>query len=192
MGWREIRKYHLKKLSRALEKGEVDHDVVPILEAINKNPDYVTRSSCYGRISLAVEEGLIRKGEGKIIFKSHKPIRFEELKRIFDRVVSGVLWMNIESTIIHVAAKDIEAAYRLLKLALEAGYGKSNIYSVSGRGVTVELLIREKYSVPLYIGGVGQIIHDDELSKLIAYISDMFKEIEEVKTRFINLLESYR
>lgn len=190
--WQDIRRYHLSELETALKEGKVDKDVIPLLEAINRFEEYVTRSSCYGRVSFTVEEGLIRKGVGKIIYKEHGPINMENIRQLIQKVDRGILWMNIEGTIIHVASKTLEDALNLFKLAIEAGYKESALYSMSSRGVTVEILFSDKYSIPLYTPEKGFLISENELYSIIRYIEKRFAEIEETKCRLINFLSEYR
>ena len=190
--WLDIREHHLNKLNLALKEGLVDEGVIPLLYAINEIERYVTRSSCYGRVSFTIEEGLIKKGKGKIIFKKHGPIDRETIEEIVERVDKGVLWMNIEGTIIHVASKTLEDALKLLELSLQAGYKNSTLYSMSTRGVTVEILLSDKYSIPIYTPERGFIISRCELDSIIEYIGKRFKDIEKAKYKLINLLSEYK
>ncbi len=190
--WLDIRRHHLSKLDEALKNGLVDEGVISILNAINRFEEYVTRSSCYGRVSFTQEKGLIKKGRGKILYKRHGPIDMETIKKIIRKVDGGVLWMNIEGTIIHVASKTIEDALKLLDIAVEAGYKESSLYSMSTRGVTVEILFSEKYSIPLYTRENGFLISTVEVQSIIEYIDERFREIEKAKHRLINLLAEYK
>ena len=186
--WRDIRRHHLVKLKEALDRGEVDQGIIPLLDAINRFEEYVTRSSCYGRVSFTIEEGLIRKGKGKLIYRFHRPISKEEVSNIASGVKSGVLWVNIEGTIIHVACRDLESANRLLEVALKSGYKESSIYSLSNRGVTVEILLDRKYSIPIYSSEIGFLVSDDDLTSLINYVEERFHRIERAKKNLISLL----
>ncbi len=185
--WSDIRNHHLRKLREALEKGLVDEGVIPILHAINKYESYVTRSSCYGRIHLTLEKGMIRKGYGKTLLKRHGPVAWSEVEQIVRRVDGGVVWLNVEGTIIHVAAKTLSDALKMYRAALNAGYRESSIYSISTRGVTVEILLMEKYSIPLNIHG-KLLYTDEEMDKLFRDASKIFPLIEEAKERFLKEL----
>ena len=186
--WPEIRDYHLKRLDEALRKGEVDEGIIPVLSKINEFEEYVTRSSCYGRVSLAKEEGLIRKGRGKLLYRFHRPISIDDLYDIINSIDQGILWMNIEGTIIHVACKDLGAAEKILDIAYRAGYEESSIYSISRRGVTVEILLDEKFSIPIYMSGMGKLVSDNDIKLLLEYIHRRFYRIEKAKKNLINLL----
>ena len=61
----------LRKMAEADKspKGGLDAPIVPLIHAINRHPDYVTTSSCSGRIALFagayVAEGEEGEGEGE-------------------------------------------------------------------------------------------------------------------------------
>ncbi|RLF92142.1 hypothetical protein DRN82_00495, partial [Thermococci archaeon] len=46
------KKEALMSLEIALRRGEVDEDIIPLLEKINSMENYFTTSSCSGRISV--------------------------------------------------------------------------------------------------------------------------------------------
>ena len=190
--WQNIREYHLKKLDTALKNGEVDSGIVPLLHELNDIPYYVTRSSCYGRVSFSIEHGMIRKGKGKLIARFHRPISFPELEYVRSKVSNGILWMNIEGTIVHVGSVDMKYAEELLEMALKAGYLYSSIYSYSNRGVTVEILFDRKYSIPVYTNALGYLLDRDEIESLFSYIKSRFDKIEKSKHMLIKLLREYK
>lgn len=190
--WADIRRYHLKKLMEAIKEDKVDRDILPILNIINSFDEYVTKSSCYGRITFTVEKGLIRKGEGKVINKIHGPVDVEYIRGVSSSMDEGVLWLNIESTIIHVASKTYEDGLKLYGIALDSGYSESSVYSMSKRGVTIEILYTSKYSIPIYSFETGFLVTDEELRSITNYIYNMFNGIERAKYRLINLLSKYK
>jgi len=109
-----------------------------------------------------------------------------------ERVDNGILWMNIEGTIIHVASKTLVDAKKLLELSIQAGYKSSTLYSMSTRGITVEILLSDKYSIPVYTHEKGLIISRNELKSIIKYIENRFRDIENAKHKLINLLLEYK
>jgi tRNA wybutosine-synthesizing protein 3 len=184
--WRRIRNYHLEKLRVAKEEKKVDEGIIPLVETINKVEDFVTRSSCYGRILLLREKGIPKKGRDVIIGKYHRPITLDELIQSFSRVRSGILWMNIESTIVHVAARSLERALELYEIAYKAGYRNTSLISLSKRGVTIEVLEREKVSVPIYIFKHNFTYQSGILNRLLKYVELMFYDINTKMKKFIH------
>lgn len=55
-------------------KGSVDEGIRELISEINDLPDYVTTSSCAGRIAVYLEGAKGAKGGGKWLFTSHDPI----------------------------------------------------------------------------------------------------------------------
>ncbi len=185
--WLLERARHLEKLEKALKKGLVDEGVIPILMAINRCSSYVTKSSCYGRIHITLEEGLIKKGRGKTLLKIHGPIGIDMVRQALTGAGDGVVWMNVEGTILHVAAENLEKAGELLGVAWEAGYRYSSIYSLGGRGVTVEILLAPKYSIPLMAWG-EELLDVEEILEVLKYAEKLFSEAEKTRHRFLSLL----
>ncbi len=185
--WLLERARHLEKLGKALEKGLVDEGVIPILEAVNRCSSYVTKSSCYGRIHITQEESLIKKGRGKTLLKIHGPISLDKVEEALEKARGGVVWMNVEGTILHIAAEDLGKAVELLGIAIEAGYRYSSIYSIGGRGVTVEILLAPKYSIPLRAWG-EDILGKEEIQEALRYAERLFGEAEKARHRFLTIL----
>ena len=188
MTWTDIRRHHLEKLRTALERGEVDQGIIPVLKAINRRECLVSRSSCYGRLHITLERDIIRKGYGTTLLKAHGPLEWEAVREAFNKVRKGVIWLNVEGTIIHVAAKEVTEGMKLLDIAIRSGYRESSIYSISDRGVTVEILMGEKTSIPLYIDG-KPLYTDEEYRELFQEVSKIFVLIERVKHRFLENME---
>jgi len=187
--WLRIRNYHLRRFKEALKSGLVDDGIIPLLETVNKHPDFVSRSSCYGRILLLREYGIPKKGRDVIIGKYHHPIDMDTIKHAIKGISDYTLWMNIEGTIVHIATNSLINAEKLLEIAYKSGYNYSTIYSISDRGVTIELLERRKVSVLLGDGKYGYFINDKALKKLYNYIIGMFREIDRKINTFITLFK---
>jgi len=183
--WIRIREHHLKSLDIALKSGYVDKQIIPIINIINSVEYYVTRSSCYGRVLLVDSESLPRKGYDNILGKYHHPINISDVEEVVNNVSKGILWMNIESTILHVASMNIEYAEKLLAIAFESGYRNSSIIAYSKRGVTIEILESNKYTIPVYSLDSGYLLIRDKLMYIIQQINNMFSRIERKKNEFI-------
>lgn len=55
-------------------KGSVDAGIRELISEINSLPEYVTTSSCAGRIAVYLEGAKGAKGGGKWLFTSHDPV----------------------------------------------------------------------------------------------------------------------
>jgi len=56
-------------------KGSVDEGIRDLIAEINELPDYVTTSSCAGRVAAYMEGAKGAKGGGQWLFTSHNPVQ---------------------------------------------------------------------------------------------------------------------
>ena len=188
--WSRIRRHHIARYYRALRKGEVDDGIRELIEHINRfSDDIVTTSSCYGRITLLKLKRLGEKSKSNFLYKWHHPADIDEIwRKIVEFEGNEVLWLKIQSTIIHVKCRTIDSATKIRNLGIMAGYKFSKILSISENGITVEISGTERMSLPVKIGGV-MLIKGEFKNILKDVYNEMFKRIEDKKMRFINLLK---
>lgn len=136
-----------------LLQGRVDPDIVDLLERINSSSDYYTTSSCSGRIQLAACEHPGEKGKLRVLAKWHRPIRVEELVLALNSSQEPSIWFSVHPPILHIVARDIEAAKRLLVRARNSGFKHSGIQGL-GRRVVVEIMSMERLETPLRLHGM--------------------------------------
>ena len=158
--WAEYRKRKLEGYKRA--RSEVDKDILPLLELINSVEDYVTLSSCSGRIAVMDMPDFGNKLESVFIGKWHRPVEFEEA---LDAVRKGckTTWLIMFPPIIHVACRDLVAAEKLMKTANEAGFRRCGIISL--RNNVVEIASLERVEVPVAVCG-NPVVDEDALRRL--------------------------
>lgn len=188
--WKRNRKRALRKLAREIKKGIVDKDILLLLKLINENKDFVTLSSCYGRVVLLETEHDVGDKLGSIFYKVwHKPVSSKELlNSIHNYNGNKTLWLQLQTTILHVSTYDLDKAIKFRNLALKAGYKHSKILSISKHGITIEILGSERLDIPVVKN--GKILINKEIIKIIEkLIFIMFNRIEKRKNRFIELLK---
>jgi len=113
-------------------QGFIDEDIKDLLKVLN-DKGYKTTSSCSGRVVLITNSG--DKGNAKWLFKSHKKVNGN---KIFDLVQkNSPVWFLQEPFILHVKAKDLESAQKLLTVAKNSGLKISGITSV--KNCTLEI-----------------------------------------------------
>lgn len=106
-------------------QGHIDADIVPLLKALNR--EYITTSSCSGRITLM--KG-VKKGEAIWLYKSHYHGDLEEIYKITSKLENNEqLRFIFEPFIIHVKCENLEHAEKLLKIILQYGLKKSSLIS---------------------------------------------------------------
>ncbi len=168
--WESYRAKHLKKYHEAKGSGAVDPPIVPLLELLNSHTDYVTTSSCSGRIALLSTSLSERKGESFFFRKWHRPILFDEL---WDAIAGysggGRLLLKFDPFIIHVGARDFEAALRLLRVARGAGVKIAGIQSADSAKVHVEIRGIDAVSLPVFDGSL--LVSSDYVRYLVGYLN---------------------
>lgn len=121
----------------SLHLGNIDIPILDLVNFINRLPNYVTTSSCSGRISCYYSSST--KGiEWKLV--KHRTIQLEELIHTLDGLGQDdrLLMLKCEPSIIHVLCKDLSAAHKLHQLAFSCGYRESGI----GIGKKIMVAIR--------------------------------------------------
>jgi len=140
------KKHALNKLNVSIRVGDVDKEIIPLLNAINSLQDYYTTSSCAGRIQLFNDLG--SKIKNYSIACWHRKVNPKEVVKEV-KAVSGILYFKCEPPILHIAARDSEAARRLLIAARESGFKHSGIQSIKPERVMVELVSTESIDAPI-------------------------------------------
>lgn len=133
------------------KKGGVDEQIQPLLDAINADPDYYTTSSCAGRIHLFVDPASGKKHEGEWLYVSHDPVDATTIKEHLAELPSETTWFRMEGAILHVCARDLDAANRFLAACKRSGWKHSGITS-SEKRVMIEATTSESIAVPIANG----------------------------------------
>ncbi|HID69753.1 MAG TPA: hypothetical protein EYP35_04660 [Desulfobacterales bacterium] len=162
------------------QKNEIDKDILPLLELINSMDEYVTLSSCSGRIAVMDMPDFGNKLESVFIGKWHHPISFKE---VLDAAKKGsrTTWLIMFPPIIHIACRDLEAAEKLMRTANEAGFRRCGIISL--RNNVVEIASLERVEVP--IATHGNLVLDDNALRTIVDIAN--KKLERSKNKLKRL-----
>ncbi|AAL81222.1 hypothetical protein PF1098 [Pyrococcus furiosus DSM 3638] len=164
------KKEALISLEIALRKGEVDEDIIPLLKKINSLDNYFTTSSCSGRISVMEMPHFGDKVNAKWLGKWHREVSLDEVLGAIKKHRSGQLWFLVRSPILHVGAKTLEDAIRLVNLAVSCGFKYSNIKSISNKKLIVEIRSTERMDVLL--GENGRILVGEEYLRKIVEIAN--------------------
>ncbi len=167
----------LTDLQALIDTGSVDKGVIEILELINSHPEYLTTSSCSGRIQLLELPDIGEKRDSNVIAKWHDlPLQKEFGEMISSWSGTGALYVMLQSPIFHIEAIDLESAVKLRNLAQEYGFKYSTIRSIKldkqtkqPIKITVEILASDVLHVPL---GESGTIHTDS-----RYIDFLFERI---------------
>lgn len=184
---RKYKERAMESLKKALEKGEVDEPIIPYLEVINSYEEFYTTSSCYGRITVDDTPLIENKREHDWLGKWHRTVRVEEVERAINARKKDVVWIKQDPFILHIGARDFEAAEKLLYAARElTGLKRAGIMHTSPR-IMIEVMGLDFMACPVVIKGIRVI---ENLEKVVEIANMKFKRNEERLRRFINNLKS--
>ena len=137
----------------ALTKSDKSHEqkwdkkIKPLCEKINNLENYFTTSSCSGRITIV--KATNKKIKDAFLFKSHKKITVDEIKKFFEENYKEQIYFRMEPAALHVACKTIEDATKLLNESRNIGFKKSGIISEKVNKITVEMFGSESLALPI-------------------------------------------
>lgn len=154
MSWDKIRR--MESLNNKIYEGEVDEEILPIVEGINSDTNYFTTSSCAGRIVLLEIPELGDKENALFLGKWHNEVTEKEVLAAFSKAKENTtIFLLAQSPIIHVRCKTLKSAVKLRNLAVESGLKYSTIKSLTLSSkdeptkMVVEILSSENIHVPI-------------------------------------------
>lgn len=161
MNFQESKKRQLSKADKS-SIGSWDEKIKSLCEKINNKKQFYTTSSCGGRIVLI--KSLDEKAENVFLFRTHKKISFEELKKALKNIkYKGLVEFQQTTCILHVACASLDDAQEIVNKAKLSGWKRSGI--MGGKRNMVELHSTESISFPIMEN--GKILVDDNFLKLI-------------------------
>jgi len=180
----------MESLEMKICEGEVDEEILPIVEKINSNPDYFTTSSCAGRIVLIEMPDLGDKEAAEFLGKWHREVRVEEVIAEFSKAKNNTtVFLLAQSPIIHIRCRNLESAVKLRNIAVESGLKYSTLKSLTLSSknepikVVVEILSSENIHVP--VARSGKFFPDrDYLAFLVENANQALKRAREKLERF--------
>ena len=167
----------MKELREHEKANKADEGIKPLVHRINSAPDFVTTSSCAGRINLVEYDLNEGKKTADFYKKWHRVVSSEEVELALSGYTDKkMLWFKVEPFILHVAAKDLKAAMRFLKLVRSVGVKRGGIQAIT---------TGENGKVMIEVQGNGQIIIpvepvQGEWTKIIAIANKMMNKNLEV------------
>lgn len=144
--------------------GSWDKNIKKLCEKINKKKDYYTTSSCAGRVVLLKYSEV--KQENAFLFRTHDKITLRELKKALEdagKSYEGFVEFQQSCCILHVACRDLDDAFEILKKAKESGWKRSGV--MGGKRNMVELHSTENMGFPIMNN--GKVLVDDEFLNII-------------------------
>jgi len=146
------------------KKGCVDEEIKSLLDLINSNENFYTTSSCAGRIVLLKEPKSGKKKDAEWLYVSHKEAKSVDIRKALKSPPEETVWLRQEPFIIHVCAKTVRDADRLMDLLRAVGLKHSGILTTRKR-IMIEIIGLEHMDVP--IAKNNEILTDKEYLKFI-------------------------
>lgn len=168
------KKNALEKLKKAKTNNLVDKGIIPILDLINGLDDYYTTSSCYGRTVLLEIPDIGDKKNAIFLGKWHCKISSDDILKSMKKAKKGLLWILAQSPIIHIGAKTIKAADRMVKTSISCGFKNSSLKSYD-KNIILEVASTERLDAPS--GRDGVLFCDkDYLDLLVEIANNVFEK----------------
>jgi len=172
----------LLKLSRAIDKspkGFIDLPVLDLVNDFNNSSDFVTTSSCSGRICLfeSVNKTKVRDKGGRWLLVNHKNTTHDEVLHTLaqeDEFLSQV-FLKHEPLILHVLCRDVAAARRLLHVALSCGFRESGMVLGRSKHMVHIRTTSNSLSTPV-ADESGLLVSESYLRYLVTHVNELFDE----------------
>lgn len=180
----------MENLETKICEGEVDEEILPIVNRINSNPDYFTTSSCAGRIALIEMPQLGDKENASFLGKWHRGVELKEVMAALSSATNNtIIFLLAQSPIIHVRCRTTRSAVELRNIAVESGLKYSTLKSLTlnsddePQKIVVEILSSENIHVP--IARSGRLYpNEDYLAFLVENANHALRRAQEKLIRF--------
>ncbi|AWR94765.1 tRNA(Phe) 7-((3-amino-3-carboxypropyl)-4-demethylwyosine(37)-N(4))-methyltransferase [Acidianus brierleyi] len=186
--WQDFKKKALERINHDKEIGYLDPDIYDLLMAFFKREKTYTYSSCSGRITI-VDSILpwVRKNS-TIVFKNHLGITEEDVIDILNKGQLYRLWLITQGPIVHAYTEDEEEAWKIIKIARDAGFKHSGILTKNSKGILVELRTGIRF-VHLIRENEEQKINSEDVSRLVKISNEILLSGKEKMRNLQNILE---
>ncbi|MHA1616080.1 MAG: tRNA-wybutosine modification methyltransferase TYW3 [Candidatus Njordarchaeales archaeon] len=184
------KKVFIRRLSQAIERGEVDEDIIPLLNMINLLPFAYTTSSCSGRILLIDIPYTGSKKDSVKVARWHSPVKPDVVWNILENYEpKGIVWLKLEGMIVAVAVSSIDWASFFIKLARFLGFKDSGIRAINhNKGhVIMDFTSTEKMYLPVATKFNGLLVEKEYLYRIIDIANNL---LERTKNRMKRLLKA--
>lgn len=156
------------------KKGTYDPQIKKLCSLINQHPDFVTTSSCSGRIVLLQLPKQAKKNNARFLFQSHTLIKAHHIKEKLQHYAEkDLLTFKQEAPILHIATKSSPLAEALITLGQHCGFKRSTIITTKKK-IVVEIRSMEQIEAPIV--DKHMLISDDYLRYLVNCANQKLKK----------------
>ncbi|AWR97564.1 hypothetical protein DFR86_08370 [Acidianus sulfidivorans JP7] len=189
ISWEEWKQRAYERMLRDQEIGYLDPDIFDVLMAFFNREKSFTYSSCSGRITIIDSSLPWIRNNSTIIFKNHLGIKESDIIDILQKSQVNRLWLISQGPILHVYTKDFDEAWKIIRIARQAGFKHSGILTVNEKGILVELRTGVKF-VHLLRESVTQNISDEEIKILTKIANEVLMKGKEKLNLLKDLVSS--
>lgn len=131
-------------------KGSIDNKIQKLCLTINQSPDFVTSSSCAGRILLVKSFEKKNKQPNIWIWVTHDLATKEEVNTALKNYKGKEsLIFKQESAILHIYCRTLEHAESLIEIARNSGFKRAGIITTK-KHIVVEIICLEQLALPIF------------------------------------------
>jgi len=164
-----LKKHNDEQFGEAVNEGKADDRMKSICRFLNSTKNFFTSSSCAGRITLLSVKSIGKKQPNAFHRKWHRKVSLKEvLEGIDEKASEKELWFKLDPFILHVGARDLENARRVLKCMRLAGIKRGGIMLAKEEKFIIELQGTNVISLP--VKSDGELLADKK------YISFILKQ----------------
>jgi tRNA wybutosine-synthesizing protein 3 len=181
MNFQQQKQNLLNKIDKS-QKKSIDKGIIPLVNKINKKPNYYTTSSCSGRIIILARKSH-KKQDTKWHFSTHSTTTFKQVKDSLNSIPKQELWFRQEPLILHVCCKALEDAKKLLNTARDV-FKRSGIITLNKR-IVLEIIGSDALYTLIARNG-KLLINDSYLKDLVKEANKKMKNNKKKITKFYN------
>jgi len=185
--WSRRKRHFLIRLFKDVIEDRVDVDILNLLILINFIDNLYTTSSCSGRIQLVAVEIPGDKLNLRVISKWHRPVEYSEVEKVLEDHYDN-LWLMVQAPIIHIVAKDLNTASKILYIAKMAGFKNSGLISLHHERYVIQVMSTECMTVPLILRG-KRILFSEDIKSILALCSMLLNRGKSRLYRFAELIK---
>jgi len=161
----KVKKHHKETFLKAVKEGKADPQIVSLGNFFVLAKDFFTSSSCSGRIVLMNLNRQETKKEAAFHRKWHRQVTFEEVFSAINEKTSEDIWFKQEPLILHIGARDLKSAEKILSIMKKVGIRRGGIMVAKKGKFIIELTGSNYMSLP--VKSEGKILVSEEHLKFI-------------------------
>ncbi len=173
--WFRERDRFYSRMIEDLYIGYLDHGILDLLKMIFRLEGVFPKSSCTGRITIVDSQYPWRRRGSSIVYKSHYGLSGSDLLYIIGKKPLYRYWITVSGPIMHLSCVNLKTAHKMLRLARDAGFKHSGIFSLGRKGITVEL-ISGVSMISILRDGEEIYIDLDRIDEYVSRVNDVLRQ----------------